>query len=211
VGKQLETIPNVTVSASVKYQDKKNSKESIDWFLETPNYLFLIEVKASTLPLSARLGSPKYREILGRVITEAADQIDKTADQLTQENPSFGHFPKKELRGIIVTLDEYYFSSRAFGLKAPVIPQTGVPKAVVPIVELELFAAYSQKGNAEKALDGYFDTSIDRKEPRSFFSKTDLHDNPILSKCHEDIRKRIEILNTMKERLNHSSRITGNK
>lgn len=198
VGKQLNEAIGGTVFSKVNYLVGKTNAESIDWFLETNSFLYLIEVKASIVPLSVRSGAEDYFTRLKDVIGKAAKQIDRTASLVSEGEESFAHLPEKELRGIVITLDEFFFSSNPINEHEPILPEeSGVPKVVIPIGELELIVAYSQTKNIEEIFEVYFDRNESNETPRDQFKNINIMNNPMLEKCSEDFQKRMDTLHEL--------------
>jgi len=115
VGKQLRLTPG-RVHDEVVFAGKSGQERSIDFIVELPEAVVLVECKAIPMGADARRGQPQMHEDIAKTAGKAASQIDATAARIIGNHLNFRFVPRdRPIVGLIVTLDPYY----AIGIRKP--------------------------------------------------------------------------------------------
>lgn len=113
VGKQLKSIsPGAAVHPEIIYHQGRREMASVDWFVDFPSILVLIEVKSARFGLLERAGFGRYREKVASLLNRAATQVRNSADAIDKALPEFTHLSGDKPRiAIIVTGEPYYLGN----------------------------------------------------------------------------------------------------
>ncbi len=106
IGVQLEQLKHIELHREIAYD--KGQKKSVDYIIETPEALVLVEVKSRPPDAAARAGVDLDHGKMQELFRKACDQIDRTVEQITQGNPKFPPHHGRALRGLIITREQYY-------------------------------------------------------------------------------------------------------
>jgi hypothetical protein len=94
VGRNLRLLPDTDLHPEVIYADGpkgRNMLKSVDWIVEFPDLVLLVEVKATMPTEAVRLGdldgAPKAWDKVGK----ACCQIDAVAGYLRDGHPAYAH------------------------------------------------------------------------------------------------------------------------
>lgn len=126
VGVQLKQLKHATVHDEIAYDN--GQKLSVDYIVETPEVIVLVEAKSPAPDAEARSGVSLETGKMGQLLAKAYDQIDRTAEQIEQGNPDFPSQDGRPLRGLVVTREQYYNLPTAF--IGNTMPTASIPTAV---------------------------------------------------------------------------------
>ena len=108
VGKQLRLTPG-KVHDEVVFDGQSGEERSVDFIVELPEAVLLVECKAIPMRADGRRGQPQMQDDIAKAPGKAADQIDTTVALIHSNHPDFAFVPRdRPLVGLIVTLDPYY-------------------------------------------------------------------------------------------------------
>ena len=141
VGKQLKSIdPNVVVHPEITYYVGKQEMRSVDWFIDLPSVLVMVEVKSARFGLLERAGFGGYEDNVRRLLGKAAAQLQRSADAIDQGKPEFGHLPQGKPRiGFIVTGEPYYLGNSSW-FRELIAEPPSFPTLVASLREIEHLA-----------------------------------------------------------------------
>lgn len=121
IGEQLGLLEHATVTPEISYE---RGKLSVDYIVETPEVVVLVEVKSIAPTLETRAGRFPEDSDIATKIQKACDQIAKTAELLKRGHGAFPSLNGRPIRGLVVTRDPYYL------LDAPLFDDIRKPMAV---------------------------------------------------------------------------------
>ena len=111
VGKQLR-LTQGKVYDEVVFDGQSGQQRSVDFIVELPEAVLLVECKAIPMRADGRRGQSQMHDDIAKTPGKAADQIDATVALIHSNHPAFAFVPRdRPLVGIIVTLDPYYVMS----------------------------------------------------------------------------------------------------
>jgi hypothetical protein len=114
------------------------SAYTTDVILVWPDFILLVEAKASRLTEESRMGGPTLGEEINRTVGRAIAQIETTAQLIRDGAPALEHIPRdRPIYGLIVTLEPYRF------IEAVSRSSNTVATAIASITEFERFIADS--------------------------------------------------------------------
>jgi hypothetical protein len=182
IGRQLGTLPRVTVYPEVKYADGKNTILSVDWIVASDDSVLLVEAKATRVPAAARAGEGVARESFKGTLGKAFKQIGRTYQAIRAGRPEFAAIPAdRPVHGLVATLDHWYVANSPPA--RALLPEPAIPTLVASARSVENLVAIGQRQPAAKILAEILsdaerqtwdlDTSLARYS-------TDGDDNPIL-------------------------------
>ena len=132
VGEQLRLIQHLRLHTETTYD---SSKKSVDYIIEAPEVLVLVEAKSVAPSIDTRSGVFPQEGDVHRNIQRACNQISRTAELIQEGHTSFPALQNREMRGLVVTREHY------FNLQMPfireVIHPASVPTTVVSVQQLE--------------------------------------------------------------------------
>jgi hypothetical protein len=187
VGRQLQTLPDVSVHPEIQYKQGKNRLDSVDWIVVANDAVFLVEAKATRVPAAARAGEISTKDALKRTLGKAFDQINRTCQAIGSGGPEFSAIPTdRPLLGLVTTLDHWYIAN--FKLTRDLLPEPDIPTLVASVGALEHLVAIGRRRPASTILAEI----LDDEERRTWDLTTALvgyteagDDNPILRQAWE--------------------------
>lgn len=151
VGRQLNTLPGVTVYPEVKYAEGRNTVLSVDWILVSDDSVLLVEAKATRVPAAARAGESVARESFKGTLGRAFKQIGRTYQAIRAGRPEFAAIPvDRPVHGLVATLDPWYIANSP--LARALLPEPAIPTLVTSARSLESLVAIGQRQPAAKIL-----------------------------------------------------------
>ena len=105
IGEQLDLLDHATVHREITYD---SGKKTVDYIVETPHVLVLVEAKSVSPNVETRSGSFPEGGDLDRNLNWACDQITRTADLIRQGHPDLPVPAGRPLRGLVVTREDYF-------------------------------------------------------------------------------------------------------
>ena len=126
IGAQLGLMQHVTLHDEVTYH--KGQNKSVEYMIETPEVIVLVEAKSTAPDETTRSGNDPDQRKMRDLFRKACDQISRTARQIEQGNPKFPPRNGRPIRGLIVTREQYYNLPMMFIGDA--MPTASVPTTV---------------------------------------------------------------------------------
>ena len=133
VGQQLHLLEHGTVHPEITYA---SGQQSVDYIVETPEVLVLVEVKSVSPSPETRYG----------VFPKACGQISRTAELIRDGHPDLPPSNGRPVRGLVVTREEYF--NLPIASITDVIKPASVPTTVVSSQKLEDVLAGLRKESA---------------------------------------------------------------
>lgn len=135
--RQANQLPIEAVYGAIEYRP---GSHTTDVTLVWPEFIVLVEAKASRLREESRMGGESLRDDFERTVGRALKQIEHTAELIQRRHPGLAHIPgDRPIFGLVATLEPYYVAG--FGRDANPSYATKFPVAVVSIRELEQLVA----------------------------------------------------------------------
>lgn len=132
VGEQLRLIQHARLHSETTYD---SSKKGVDFIIETPEVLVLVEVKSVAPSIDTRSGVFPERGDVHRNLERACSQISRTAELIREGRTGFPALGEREMRGLVVTREHY------FNLQMPIVREVvqpaSAPTTVVSVQQLE--------------------------------------------------------------------------
>ncbi|MCY4518758.1 MAG: hypothetical protein OXB99_16125 [Acidimicrobiaceae bacterium] len=126
IGVQLKQLNHATVHDEIAYD--KGQKLSVDYIIETPEAIVLVEAKSRPPDEKVRSGVDLDAGKMGEVLSKACEQIDRSAQEIEQGNPKFPDQNGRPLRGLIITREQFYNLPMAF--IGNTMPTASIPTSV---------------------------------------------------------------------------------
>jgi hypothetical protein len=181
--RQSGQLPLEARLPAIEYESAKHTTDAI---LVWPDFVLLIEAKATRLTETSRAGGSTLRAELKRTISRAFEQLDTTAALIRNRHPALAQVPDDHpLYGLVVTLEPYPFINAAFTRDELQLGTPSIPVAVASVQNFERFVAdaISEPPDADEMAslvdpDGNgdawsFDALVQRKSAKG-------HRNPLL-------------------------------
>jgi len=131
-GEHLRLLEHATVTPEISYD---SGKLSVDYIVETPEVVVLVEAKGIAPTLDTRAGRFSEDSDVATKLQKACDQIAKTAELLEQGHEGFPSLNGRPMRGLVVTRDPYYWlGTPVFG---DLVQPKSIPTAFLSSHELE--------------------------------------------------------------------------
>ena len=135
--RQAAQLPLEALHPQIEYAPGTHTTDAI---LVWPDFVLLIEAKATRLREESRVGGETLREDLNRTIGRAFEQIERTERLIAEGHPKLAHVPANRPRyGLVVTLEPYHFVDLARDELTHTV--TRLPVAVVSIADFERLVA----------------------------------------------------------------------
>lgn len=151
VGRQLSTLPGVTVYPEIRYTEGKDTVMSVDWIVVSQESVLLVEAKATRVPAAARAGQEAAQESFRRTLGKAFDQISRTHRAISAGRPEFSAIPAdRPVYGLVATLDSWYIANSP--LARVLLPEPEIPTLVASARCLEQLVAIGQRRPATQVL-----------------------------------------------------------
>ena len=132
IGEQLKLIRYADVRPEITYE---GSKKSVDFLIETPEVIVLVEAKSAAPTAATRAGSfPDGGDIDSR-LQDACGQIERSATLIRSGHPAFPELNGRIVRGLIVTREQY--SNLALPTMSELVRPQGAPTTIVSSQQLE--------------------------------------------------------------------------
>ena len=132
VGAQLEFIQHAQVHPEIVYDD---GKRSVDYIIETPEVLILVEAKSAAPDIKTRSGIFPEDGEMQRKIEKACHQITTSAARIDQEHPDFPALAGRPMRGLVVTREQYF--NLPLVVLTDVVKPASIPTTIVSSQQLE--------------------------------------------------------------------------
>ncbi len=151
VGRQLRTLPGVTVYPEIRYAKGKSTVMSVDWIVVSPDSVLLVEAKATRVPAAARAGQETAQDAFRRTIGRAFDQISATHQAIAAGRPEFSAIPPGvTVYGLVATLDSWYIANSPPA--RDLLQEPGISTLVASARGLEHLVAIGQRRPATQVL-----------------------------------------------------------
>ena len=132
VGAQLEFIQHAQVHPEIVYDD---GKRSVDYIIETPEVLILVEAKSAAPDIKTRSGIfPEDGEMQTK-IEKACRQITRSATLIERGHQDFPALAGRPMRGLVVTREQYFNMPIAVDTK--LVQPASIPTSIVSSQQLE--------------------------------------------------------------------------
>ena len=131
-GEHLRLLEHATVTPETSYD---GGKLSVDYIVETPEVVVLVEAKGIAPTLDTRAGKFSEDSDVATKLQKACDQIAKTAELLEQGHQGFPSLNGRPMRGLVVTRDPYYWLGAPFF--DDLVQPKSIPTAIISSHELE--------------------------------------------------------------------------
>ena len=132
VGEQLRFIRHAQLHSGIVYDD---DQESVDYIIETPEVLVLVEVKSVAPNIQARAGMFSEGDEIRKKINGACRQIARSAALIEGGHPAFPGLNGRKMRGLVVTR-EHYFNLQMPSIRKAIRPAS-IPTTIVSSQQLE--------------------------------------------------------------------------
>ncbi len=132
VGAQLDFIQHAQIHPEIVYD---SGKRSVDYIIETPEVLVLVEVKSAAPEIDTRSGIfPEDGEVQKK-IDKACRQITNSASLIEQGHPRFPVLAGRPMRGLVVTREPYFNLPLPF--LTDVVQPASIPTTIVSSQHVE--------------------------------------------------------------------------
>jgi hypothetical protein len=116
------------------YGPKSARSKTVDWIVILPEVVLLVEVKSAIPAEPVRLATPDAADAILGKLGKAIDQIDVTAQLITDRNPALAAVPAdRPVLGLAVTLEPFHVAN-AFAL----LPPGRTPETVADAAETKM-------------------------------------------------------------------------
>lgn len=132
IGAQLGLLEHAAVTPEITY-DK--GQLSVDYIVETPEVVLLVEAKAIAPTLDTRAGKFSEGSDIATKLQKACDQISTTAELLEQGHEGLPSLNGRPMRGLVITRDPYYWLGTPFF--DDLVQPRSIPTTFVSSHELE--------------------------------------------------------------------------
>ncbi len=186
VGRQLRLVEHAVVVPEIPYQDGRNAKKTIDWFVVLPEAVLLVECKNSVPTAAVREGLDGFGDAHQR-LNKGIEQINKTAQLIREGQPELSSIPAdRPLIGLVVTLGNFDFANEVY-LRAQ-MTAADIPTSIVGIdfiEQLVTLVGTDWPGFIGKAVTLVQPTNV--IEAQSWIDGFTLSENPILKSAFESL------------------------
>jgi hypothetical protein len=139
VFRQAEQLPLEALSPAIEYEPTKYTTDAI---LVWPDFVLLVEAKATRLTEQSRKGGPTLRPELNRTISRAFEQLDTTATLVRDRHPALAQVPgDRPMYGLVVTLEPYPFINATFTRDELQVRTPSIAVAVASVQNFERLVA----------------------------------------------------------------------
>ena len=132
VGAQLEFLQHAQVHPEIVYDD---DQKSVDYIIETPEVLVLVEAKSAAPDIKTRSGIFPEDGEMQKKIEKACRQITTSAALIDQGHPDFPALAGRPMRGLVVTREQYFNLPLPF--LTDVVKPASIPTTIVSSQQLE--------------------------------------------------------------------------
>jgi hypothetical protein len=111
IGRQLRLMQEAMVYPSIKY-GRRQGEEGVDWIVVFDDAVLLVEVKSRRPTEAVRIGSDQAVKELQVSLPHAVNQLNATADLISQRDPAFAAIPHdRPMIGLVVTMEPFYMAN----------------------------------------------------------------------------------------------------
>ena len=132
IGVQLGLILHAQLHSEIVYDD---DQKSVDYIIETPDVLVLVEAKSVAPNIDTRSGIFPDHGDVERNIERACKQITRSASLIEQGHPDFPTLNGRQMRGLVVTREQYFNLPMPF--LTDVVQPASIPTTIVSSQQLE--------------------------------------------------------------------------
>ena len=132
IGVQLGFIRHAELHSEIVYDD---DQKSVDYIIETPEVLVLVEAKSVAPNIATRSGIFPDHGDVERNIERACRQITRSATLIEQGHPDFPALNGRQMRGLVVTREQYFNLPLPF--LTDVVKPASIPTTIVSSQQLE--------------------------------------------------------------------------
>ena len=132
IGEQLGFIHDAQLHSEIVYDD---DQKSVDYIIETPEVLVLLEAKSVAPNIDTRSGIFPDHGDVERNIERACKQITRSAALIEQGHPDFPTLNGRQMRGLVVTREQYFNLQMPF--RTSVVQPASIPTTIVSSQQLE--------------------------------------------------------------------------
>ena len=105
IGEQLKQLEFASISSEITYD---HSQKSVDFLVETPELIVLVETKSAAPDASTRSGLFPDSGDLQRKLQRACTQIGKSSELIKSGHQMFPTHNSRELRGLVISREQYF-------------------------------------------------------------------------------------------------------
>ena len=132
VGVQLRYLQHVRIHPEIVYDD---DQRSVDYIIETPELLILVEVKSVAPNIDTRSGIFPDRGDVKRNLEYACNQISRSSTLIQKGHEAFPSLNGRQMRGLVVTREQYF--NLAMPLFENLVQPATIPTTIVSSHQLE--------------------------------------------------------------------------
>ena len=132
IGRQLGLLAHAEIHREITYG---SAQKSVDYIIETPEVLVLLEAKSVSPTAATRSGIFPNSGDMSRGINRACEQITRTATLIVEGHPSFPDQKGRPIRALVVTREQYF--NLPFHFLTDVVKPASVPTTIVSADQLE--------------------------------------------------------------------------
>jgi hypothetical protein len=126
---------------AIEYEAAKHTTDAI---LVWPDFVLLVEAKATRLTEKSRKGGLTLRSELNRTISRAFEQLNTTAALVRDRHPALAQVPvDRVIYGLVVTLEPYPFINAAFTRDELQAGRPSIPVGVASVQNFERFVGHA--------------------------------------------------------------------
>ena len=132
IGEQLGLLEQAIVTPEITYD---SDQRSVDYIVETPEVVVLVEAKSIAPTLDTRAGRFPEGSDVAEKLQHACDQVARTANLLERGHEDFPGLDGRPMRGLVVTREPYFWLDTPFFEE--VVQPRAVPTTFIGSYELE--------------------------------------------------------------------------
>ncbi len=133
IGVQLGFIHHAQVHDEIVYDD---DQRSVDYIIETPEVLVLVEAKSVAPNIDTRSGIFPDHGDVEKNIERACKQITRSASLIEQGHPEFPTLNGRQMRGLVVTREQYFNLQMPF--RNNIVQPASIPTTIASSQQLEV-------------------------------------------------------------------------
>jgi hypothetical protein len=187
VARQAEQLRSGSPAPLVVYREiAVRGGHTSDVIVVWPDFILIIEAKATRLTEESRLGGPSLGHDIERTIGKAVDQIEATRRLIVSRDTAVAHIPSdRPIYGLVVTLEPYHFV-QIDDLQRP----PAMPVAIASVSDFERFIAeclVRRRTHAELAAYTNARQTAWDLERLVNDSRSERFENPLLDDEHKEL------------------------
>lgn len=186
IGRHLRLLAGAEVHPEITYTRRKESAKTVDWFVETPDAVFLIECKSALPNRMIREGDLGLVDAHATALDKGIRQLNRSRDLLLNRQTELGRISStKPLIGILTTLGNFDLADKDFVQQG--LPKPAFPIAIMSVDFIERFAMLDPEdvSRAVSSAGEHVDTSGFLKP--SWTYEFSVERNPILAEAFDSI------------------------